>query len=90
MTPDPLNVAVLGPGGVGGFLACMLAREGISVLVLAGERTSHAIAEKGLRLESPNFGNFTVSVRTAARLEDTVDACKDTAHVISEIVIKGS
>jgi 2-dehydropantoate 2-reductase len=53
----------------------MLAREGSSVLMLAGDTTSHAIAENGLRLESPRFGNFTVSVRTAARLTDPVDAC---------------
>jgi 2-dehydropantoate 2-reductase len=75
MTLDRLNVAVLGPGGVGGFLASMLAREGSSVLMLAGDSTSQAIAENGLRLESPRFGNFTVSVRTAARLTDPVDAC---------------
>lgn len=75
MTLDRLNVAVLGPGGVGGFLAAMLAREGSSILMLAGEDTSDAIAENGLRLESPKFGNFTVSVRTAARLAEPVDAC---------------
>jgi len=75
MTPDRLNVAVLGPGGVGGLLAAVLAREGSSVLVLAGDETSRVIAQNGLRLESGRFGNFGVSVRTAARLTDSVDAC---------------
>ena len=75
MTLDRLNVAVLGAGGVGGFLAAMLAREGSSVLMLANDSTARAIAENGLRLESAKFGNFTVSVRTAARLADPVDAC---------------
>src|SRR5438128_8763269 len=75
MTPDRLNVAVLGPGGVGGLLAAVLAREGSSVLVLAGDETSRVIAQNGLQLESGRFGNFGVSVRTAARLTDSVDAC---------------
>ncbi len=75
MTADRLNVAVLGPGGVGGFLAAMLAREGSSVLVLAGDDSANAIEQSGLRLESARFGNFTVSVSTATRLADPVDAC---------------
>jgi 2-dehydropantoate 2-reductase len=75
MTQDRLKVAVLGPGGVGGFLAAMLAREGSSVLLLATDDASRAIAQSGLRLESQRFGNFAVSVRTAARLTDPVDAC---------------
>jgi 2-dehydropantoate 2-reductase len=75
MTGARLNVAVLGPGGVGGFLAAMLAREGSSVLVLAGDDASRAIAQSGLQIESRRFGNFVASVRTAARLTDPVDAC---------------
>jgi 2-dehydropantoate 2-reductase len=75
MTGDRLNVAVLGPGGVGGFLAAMLAREGSRVLVLASDDASGAIARSGLRLESRRFGDFAVSVRTASRLMDRVDAC---------------
>ena len=75
MTGDRLNVAVLGPGGVGGFLAAMLAREGSTVLVLASDNASGAIAQGGLRLESRRFGDFAVSVRTASRLTDRVDAC---------------
>jgi 2-dehydropantoate 2-reductase len=74
MTQGRFSVAVLGPGGVGGFLAAMLAREGSSVLVLAGDHSSRAIAQNGLRLESGKFGNFTASVRTASRLTEPVDA----------------
>jgi 2-dehydropantoate 2-reductase len=75
MTPDRLDVAVLGPGGVGGFLAAMLAREGSAVLVLGSGETSRAIAESGIQLESRRFGNFVVSVQTATRLTAPVDAC---------------
>jgi 2-dehydropantoate 2-reductase len=75
MTHDRLNVAVLGPGGVGGFLAAMLAREGSSVLVLGSEQTSRAIAESGIELESRRFGDFAVPVQTASHLTAPVDAC---------------
>lgn len=75
MTHDRLNIAVLGPGGVGGFLAAMLAREGSSVLVIGSEQTSRAIAESGIELESRRFGNFAVSVQTASHLTAHVDAC---------------
>jgi len=72
---ERLDVAVLGPGGVGGLLAALLAREGSSVLVLAGDDTARTLERGGLRLESQRFGNFHVSVRTAARLSEEVDAC---------------
>ena len=69
------RVAVLGPGGVGGFLAAMLARGGSSVLVLAGDETARAIARSGLRLESVRYGTFEATPRTATGLEHPVDAC---------------
>ncbi|HSS61998.1 MAG TPA: 2-dehydropantoate 2-reductase [Candidatus Limnocylindrales bacterium] len=75
MTQGRLSLAVLGPGGVGGFLAAVMAREGSSVLVLAGPETSRAIAQHGLQLESKRFGNFQVSVQTSERLTKPVDAC---------------
>lgn len=56
-------------------MGALLARGGNSVQVLAGESTSRAIAQHGLRLESRRFGDFQVSVRTATRLEPPVDAC---------------
>jgi 2-dehydropantoate 2-reductase len=74
MVDGALQVAVLGPGGIGGLLAALLARAGNSVTVLAGDSTARAIAERGLRVESRVFGNFEVKVETAARLEGEVDA----------------
>jgi 2-dehydropantoate 2-reductase len=75
MTTEPLNIAVLGPGGVGGLLAALLARSGNSAEVLGGEGTAHAIAEQGLQVESQKFGNFHVDVRSATYLTHAVDAC---------------
>jgi 2-dehydropantoate 2-reductase len=70
-----LRVAVLGPGGVGGLLAGLLARAGASVTCLAGADTAAAIDRQGLRIDSGRFGNFTVPVRTAERLSEPVDVC---------------
>jgi len=75
MPPEVLSVAVLGPGGIGGLLAALLARGGNAVEVLASESTARLIAERGLRVESQRFGDFQVSVSTAIRLERPVDAC---------------
>ena len=75
MESDKFAIAVLGPGGVGGFLAAMMAREGSSVVVIAGDDTARALAGRGIRLESGKFGSFEVPVRTATRLEERVDAC---------------
>lgn len=68
-------MAVLGPGGVGGLLAALLARAGNSVVVLASDSTGQAIAKNGLRVESRVFGDFEVRVDTASRLESEVDVC---------------
>jgi len=75
MGPESLRFAVLGPGGVGGLLAALLARAGHSVVVIAGEETSRVVAARGMRLESKKFGDFKVPVRTATRLAEAVDAC---------------
>ncbi|MGH7763114.1 MAG: ketopantoate reductase family protein [Candidatus Dormibacteraceae bacterium] len=75
MAPEHIDVAVLGPGGVGGLIAALLARQGNSVEVIAGDQTSRAIAERGLRVESSMFGDFSVPVAAATRLTKRVDAC---------------
>jgi 2-dehydropantoate 2-reductase len=75
VAPETLSVAVLGPGGIGGLLAALLARGGNSVEVLASEGTARVIAERGIRVESQRFGDFHVSVRAATLLHSAVDAC---------------
>jgi 2-dehydropantoate 2-reductase len=69
------RVAVLGPGGVGGLLAGLLARRGADVTCLAGPATSAVLARQGISVESRQFGAFSVPVRAAERLEDGVDVC---------------
>ncbi|MFJ8478099.1 ketopantoate reductase family protein [Kitasatospora sp. NPDC094011] len=73
-TPNPLTVAVLGPGGVGGLLAGLLARDGHRVVCVAGERTAAVLNREGLRVRSDQFGEFTARVEAVTELREPVDA----------------
>jgi ketopantoate reductase len=64
--------AVLGGGGVGGFIAGVLARSGADVLLLVRSQ-SLATYSGSLRVESVVLGDFTVAVPVAERLVDEVD-----------------
>jgi 2-dehydropantoate 2-reductase len=70
----PARVAVLGPGGVGGLLAALLARRGDQVTCLAPPATAAHLAASGLELRSAAFGDARVAVEAASRLEHPVDA----------------
>ncbi|HEY2438788.1 MAG TPA: 2-dehydropantoate 2-reductase [Solirubrobacteraceae bacterium] len=67
------RIAVLGAGGVGGFLAAALQRSGEDVTVVAREATAAEIGERGLRVRSVVLGNFEVHPAVATELTDEVD-----------------
>jgi 2-dehydropantoate 2-reductase len=69
-----MNVAVLGPGGVGGLVGGALERSGEPVVVVARESTAAAIAARGLRVSSVMLGEFVVRPRAVAHLREPVDA----------------
>jgi 2-dehydropantoate 2-reductase len=71
----PARVAVLGPGGVGGLLAALLARRGDRVTCLAPPATTAHLAANGLELRSPALGDARVAVEAATRLDHPVDVC---------------
>jgi 2-dehydropantoate 2-reductase len=71
----PARVAVLGPGGVGGLLAALLARRGDRVTCLAPPATAAHLAATGLELRSPALGDARVVVEAATRLDHPVDVC---------------
>jgi 2-dehydropantoate 2-reductase len=71
----PARVAVLGPGGVGGLLAALLARRGDRVTCLAPPATAAHLAANGLELRSPALGDARVAVEAATRLDHPVDVC---------------
>ena len=62
------DVAVLGPGGVGGFVAAMLARAGEDVAVVAREPTAELINGQGISVSSVRFGEFTARPTAVAEL----------------------
>jgi 2-dehydropantoate 2-reductase len=60
-----LRIAVLGPGGVGGFVAGALSHAGSDVTLIARAPTAAAIAAGGLHVTSPLLGEFDAPVRSA-------------------------
>lgn len=67
-------MAVLGPGGVGGLVGGLLARDGHRVICLAGADTAAALGEDGLRVRSGQFGEIAVAVGADTELREPVDA----------------
>ncbi|KPC96207.1 2-dehydropantoate 2-reductase, partial [Streptomyces sp. NRRL F-6602] len=68
-------MAVLGPGGIGGLVASLLARRGHRVIVVAGEQTARTLDERGLTLRSGQFGDGTLPVEAVTELTEPVDLC---------------
>ena len=69
------RVAVLGPGGVGGLFAGLLAHRGAAVTCVAGRATTAVLRQQGMRVESRLFGTFGVPIGAVERLTDPVDVC---------------
>jgi 2-dehydropantoate 2-reductase len=67
------RVAVVGPGGVGGFIAAALARGSERVLVVAREATAARIARDGIEVRSVRLGDFTAHPEAAAAMTDPAD-----------------
>jgi 2-dehydropantoate 2-reductase len=72
MTVDR-NFAVLGPGGVGGFLAAAFAAVDLPVTVVARESTAAVISSIGIDLRSVRLGDFVARPRAVPVLDEPVD-----------------
>ncbi|MGW7006785.1 ketopantoate reductase family protein [Streptomyces sp. NPDC054933] len=68
-----MTVAILGPGGVGGLIGGLLARDGHRVICLAGEETTAVLRREGLRVQSEQYGDFTAQVEADTELREPVD-----------------
>ena len=68
-----MNVAVLGPGGVGGLVAGALDRWGTPVTVVARAATAERLSERGLSVSSVLLGDFLARPPATTRLEQPVD-----------------
>jgi 2-dehydropantoate 2-reductase len=66
-------IAVLGPGGVGGFVAAALARSGSDVTVIARDETAAVLAARGISVRSAALGPFSVRLRCEPLLTAYVD-----------------
>jgi 2-dehydropantoate 2-reductase len=62
------SIAILGPGGVGGFLAAAMSRAGQPVSVVARESTAAHITSDGLEVRSARLGDFTAHPAAVATL----------------------
>jgi 2-dehydropantoate 2-reductase len=68
-----VNVAVLGPGGVGGLVAGGLDRAGVVVSVIARDSTAETVSKQGLRVSSVLLGDFVAHPYAVTRIEQPVD-----------------
>ena len=76
------EIAILGPGGVGGFLAAALERSGTAATIVAREETAAVLNERGLDVESERLGSF----RAAPRAVPSLDATGQTLVVATKAV----
>jgi 2-dehydropantoate 2-reductase len=67
------SFAVLGPGGVGGFMAAALQRAGEEVVVVAREPTAEQIRRRGIEVTSAVLGEFTASPTAVAAMQTAPD-----------------
>jgi 2-dehydropantoate 2-reductase len=68
-----LRIAVLGPGGVGGFVAGALSHVGSNVTLIARPPTATAIAAGGLHVTSALLGEFDAPVPVVEEMAAPVD-----------------
>lgn len=68
-----MNVAILGPGAVGGFLAALFFKSGQNVQCIAKPETAEFLNKNGLKIESRTFGNFTARPAVSEALTAPAD-----------------
>src|SRR3954452_16060504 len=68
------DFAILGPGGVGGFIAAALSGADASVTVVARESTAEAIARDGIRVRSVRLGDFEAHPAAISSMEGPGEA----------------
>jgi 2-dehydropantoate 2-reductase len=67
------SIAVLGAGGVGGFVAAALARARGNVVVVAREPAATALTLTGMSVSSAVLGNFVAHPGVVSKLTEPVD-----------------
>ncbi len=67
------NIAILGPGAVGGFLAALLARAGHNVTCICRSTTAKIIRDQGINFKSAKFGDSVERVHALEQLDSPQD-----------------
>ncbi|MGA2784150.1 MAG: 2-dehydropantoate 2-reductase [Candidatus Bathyarchaeia archaeon] len=65
-----MKIAVIGAGGIGGFMGGALAKSGQEVSVIGRGKHLEAIRDRGLIVESVSLGNFQTRVRATNQPSD--------------------
>jgi 2-dehydropantoate 2-reductase len=73
----------LGPGGVGGLLAGLLARQGEQVICVARESTAGFLNDHGPTIRSVRYRTFAVPAHAVINLVEPVEACFVTVKATS-------
>lgn len=63
------SIVILGPGGVGGYVAAALVRQGLDVTCVAREETAAILQRDGLHIESRLLGDVVVRPAVVTRWE---------------------
>jgi 2-dehydropantoate 2-reductase len=83
------SVAVLGAGGVGGFVAAALARAGANVVVVAREPTATALTLTGVSVRSTALGSFVAHPGVVSELSEPIDVLLVTVKATSLVAALG-
>lgn len=73
LNPKNVRVAVVGPGAIGGLIACQLHRHGVQTKCVGTSSTVERIIREGLTLVSPHLGDYNCFPAAAERLDEPVD-----------------
>jgi 2-dehydropantoate 2-reductase len=68
-----IRFAILGPGGVGGFVAAALERAGEDIVVVGRESTVEQIRSRGIDVTSAVLGEFSTRPPASASLRSPID-----------------
>jgi 2-dehydropantoate 2-reductase len=99
LNKEKLQIAILGPGAIGSFLAALLWKSGHNVVCVGNSISIDKINKSGITFESKVYGNFTATPSAVVTLDKSVDVLfisvkavflKDAIRRISENWVRNS
>jgi 2-dehydropantoate 2-reductase len=71
--PGQPTIAILGSGAVGALIGAELTRAGVATVLITRDASAEAIAEHGIAVTSPRFGDHVTKVAASTTLDEPVD-----------------